>query len=385
MEKETKKTESEEEETKPTDEEKSQAEEMADTIMRLVEAKAEKKAKDAEESKQREIAETKVLTKDMVEIMDKEERVGQFISALLSNDKIRMKVLSEGTNAMGGFLVPTYWYAKIVEDLRDETVVRPRATIIDPCPKQLNISQLASRPKVFWRGEQAIKDTSTATYSQISLTPYSLAVIVILTKELVADAEVGLPQGIITHITNLVVRAIAEEEDKRFIMGTGTTQPTGLETYRAAATITAVATPANIAAYATLVDAFYRLGSKYRQRAVWVMSSATLMRCMQLADTTGRPIFVADPTGNLPGTILGKPVLEQNDLGLGVAYIIDFSGYYIGVREGINVMQSEEASITMGNDSINLFERNEVAIRVEERIDGELADTRSCVAITGMN
>jgi len=45
-------------------------------------------------------------------------------------------------------------------------------------------------------------------------------------------------------------------------------------------------------------------------------------------------------------------------------------------------MQSEEATITgVGN----LFERNEIAIRVEERVDGELADLNSASVLTGTN
>jgi len=63
----------------------------------------------------------------------------------------------------------------------------------------------------------------------------------------------------------------------------------------------------------------------------------------------------------------------------------DLKGYYIGYRGGLSVSKSTEASITQGTDSINLFERNMFAIRVERRVDGELADLDSMVVLTGAN
>jgi len=262
-----------------------QAEEMAEKVMALVEAKADKKAKETKKK-----VESKKTIDKSVDKMDKVERTGRFINALIKNDKVQMKVLSEGVNADGGFLVPNYWHDEIVEEMRDDAVIRSRATVIDPCPKQLNINQLASRPIVFWRGEKAIKDTSTATYSQISLTPYSLACIVVMTKELATDAETGLPKGMIDHVTRQVATAIYEEEDDRFAVGTGVGQPTGIDNY--AATVGRItATPANVLNADSMIEAFFKLGAKYRKNAVWLMNSITLTKVRQLKDTQNRYLY----------------------------------------------------------------------------------------------
>lgn len=356
-----------------------QAEEMAEKVLALVEAKADKKAK--ETKKEKKVESKEIVDKNEVDKMDKVERTGRFINALIKDDQVQMKVLSEGVNADGGFLVPDYWHDQIVEEMRDDSVIRSRATVIEPCPKQLNINQLASRPIVFWRGEKAIKDTSTATYAQISLTPYSLACIVVMTKELATDAETGLPRSMIDHVTKLVATAIYEEEDDRFAVGTGVGQPTGIDNY--SATVGRItATPANVLAADSLIEAFFKLGAKYRKNAVWLMNSITLTKARQLKDTQNRYLFIPDPSAEIAGTILGRPVLEQNHLPLDHIWLIDLRGYWIGIREGISVMQSEEATITgVGN----LFERNEIAIRVEERVDGELADLNSASVVTGTN
>jgi len=368
-----------------TEGEKKIADSIQDTMMKLIDLKAAEKSKMDSDVKAKEIAEKSVLTKDMVTTMSDQDRTGEFIKALVNGDKIRCKVLSEGTNADGGFLVPQEWYNTIIADLRDLSFLVSKVTRVPMTTNQMDMAQLASQPQTYWQGEQAIKETSTATFSEISLTPYSHAVIVVFTKQLVADASIGLPQGIIDFVTKLIVEEMAANDDWMIMRGSGATQPTGYETYRAAGTITSVATGANVASYTSMVDAWARLGARYRQKAVWIMNNISLRNVMNIVDTTNRPIFVADPTGNLPGTALGRPILEANSLPNGTIYLADLSGYYWGVREGISVMQSEEASITRGVSEINLFERNMVAVRVEERVDGELGDVRSCIAVTGFN
>lgn len=353
-----------------TDEEK-QIDAMVDKILAKIEAKTEKK--------EEKIIETTELTKDAIDAMPKEERIQKFIVALLNNDKMQMKVLSEGTNADGGFLVPTVWYDQIVEEMRDDAVIRSRATVINNCPKQLNLTQLVGRPIVKFRAEKAVKDTSTVTFAQISLTPYSLACIVPMTKELVEDAEVG--GGIISIVTSKIAEAIAEREDKAFAVDNGTASPTGIDNY-SGTVHRSVTTPANVLTSDSLINAFYKLGAKYRSKSVWLMNSITLTKAMQLKDSQNRYLFIPDPTGTMAGTLLGRPVLEQNDLPATRIWLGDLKGYYIGVRGGLTIDQSEQATLEgVGN----LWELNMVAIRVEERIDGELADLDAFVVINGTN
>jgi HK97 family phage major capsid protein len=356
------------------EEAKEDAEKFMSNIQKLIDASIEKMS-----TKKEEIKSTQEMTKESIEQMDKTQRIGEFFKALIMNDKTKLQVLAEGTNALGGFLVPDVLYRDIVEELRDNAVIRSRATVIDPCPRHLDITQLASRPKVYWRGEAAVKSTSTAEFSNIALTPYSLAVIVVLTRELVADA--AIPPSIINYVVRLIATAIGEEEDKVFTVGNGSSQPTGIDNYASGTGIRVVTTPANVLAADSLIQAFYTLGSKYRSRAVWIMNSQTLTKAMQLKDSQNRYLFVADPTGVLPGTLLGRPVIEQNNLANARIWLGDLRGYWIGVREGITVMQSEEATVA----SYSLFERNEIAIRVEERIDGEIADVNAFVEISGTN
>jgi len=360
--------------TEATEDEKS-IEAVAEKLMKIMEAKQMANEKIVEEKKAEKAGSFEAEYKDM----DDDNKIVSFIKALRDNDVAKLKVMSAGTTTDGGFLVPTILYQRIVEEQRDDSVIASRATIIDPCPAHLDIDQLIGRPKMYWTAEKAIKDTTTATFNQIDLTPYTVACIVVITNKLEEDAEVVAPLS--TYITGLMATALNEELERVFAQGTGTTQPTGINAY-AATVHRIVATPANVANTNSAIEVVSRLGQKYTKNAVWLMNSVAWRKAMQLVDSQNRPIFIADPTGKMPGTILGYPVLRCDALPQSNVWFGDLKGYWIGYRGGISVAKSTDATI----DGVgNLFERNMFAIRVERRVDAELADLDSMVVCTGWN
>lgn len=327
---------------------------------------------EAKDSKKANLYESK--EQEIVKDLTPAQKTGEFIKSLINGAREKLQVLSEGTAADGGYLVPEEWANQIIEKRDDVTIIRPRATTIQMTTDTLHLPQLATKPHVYWTAEKSVKSTSTATFDEITFTPYTLAVIIVLTKQLVADASVGLPSGIINYVTNLVVRAIATEEDRVFLTGAGTTQPTGLSAYTFGATVSA----ANALTGDHIISAYYKLGMAYRADAVWIMNSRVIANIKGLKDTTNRYLFSDALTAGGYPTLLGRPVLESNQIGSSTIYLGDLKAYYIAQREGISMMQSEEATV----GGYSMFERNEVAVRVEERLDGELTDVNAFVSIT---
>lgn len=365
-----------EENIEAAEEEKS-INELAEKLMNIFDTKKKEKEEIVEEKK--ETKETGFAAE--YKAMDKEGQMTAFYKALIGNDREKLKVMTtsttDGQNA--GFLIPTVLYNEIVEEMRDDAIIRSRARVIENCPATLAIDQLVGRPKASWTAEKAIKDTTTATFAQISLTPYTLACIAVMTNQLIQDAEAG--GFFVSYMTEKIATAINEKEDEAFAIGSGTAQPTGIDSY-AATVNNIITTPANVLTSDSLIEANYKLGSKYRSRAVWMMNTQTLVKAMQLKDSQNRYLFIADPTGATPGTILGKPVLEQNNLPQNHIWLIDLKNYWIGDRGGMTIAKSEDATI----DGVgNLFERNMTAIRVEKRVDGELVDMAAAAVITGTN
>lgn len=87
------------------DKEKNQVDEMAKSLMESVKAliDAEKKENEAKQAKE---VKTEVTYKDQVAKMDKTEKISEFVKSLVMGSREKLQILSEGTAALGGYLVP---------------------------------------------------------------------------------------------------------------------------------------------------------------------------------------------------------------------------------------------------------------------------------------
>lgn len=299
-----------------------------------------------------------------------------FMSALISGDVQKLQTLVEGTGSRGGFLVPEDFANMIVEDIRDEVVMRQLADVMTTTSDTLHLPNLASRPKATFRAETAVKSTSTVDFGETVFTPYSLAVIVGLSNELVADATLGVNGSIVNYIAQIMTRSLAEREETAFWLGNGSGQPTGIDNY-SFRTLTASSTDASRAD--TLIQAFARTPQGYRNRGAWAMNSATIEKVLTLKNSNGD--YMLRRLGESPVlTLVGRPVYEVNDLAGGKAFFGDFSYYKIVDREGISVRISDEATVA----SQSAFERNLTFVRVEKRVDAELTLTSPITEVAGL-
>lgn len=299
-----------------------------------------------------------------------------FLSALMTGDVQKLQVLVEGTTTLGGFLVPDEYANMIVEDIRDLSVMRQIADVMTTTSDTLHLPNLASRPKAAWRSEGAVKQTSTVQWGENVFTPYSLATIVPLSNELVADAQLGVSGNVVNYVAQLMARSLAEKEETAFWTGSGSGQPTGVSTY-SIGTMSGGITDASRSD--AVIQTWIRLPQGYRNRAVFVANAATLERVFTLKDSQGN--YLVSRLNESPVfTLKGRPLYEQNDIAPGTLYFGDFSYYKIVDREGITVRVSDEATVA----SQSAFERNLTFIRVEKRVDGELTLTQAIRSATSM-
>lgn len=297
-----------------------------------------------------------------------------WVQALVQGDRQKLQLLVEGTAASGGYLVPEDFINLVIEDRRDATVMRQLATVLPVSTDTIHIPNVDTRPKAFWRSEGAVKSTTTVQFGETVLTPYSLAAIVGLSNELVADAQLGGP--IVSLVAKYMGQALAEEEDKAFWTGNGSGRPTGIDNY-SFTTVTASSTDSSRAD--SIIQSLYRLGQGYRNNAVFVANKNTIAKIATLKDTTNN--YLLDRLGSQPfPTLQGRRLYEQNDIGDGKAFVGDFSYYYIADRQGVTVDTSTEATVA----SSSAFEKNLTFVRVEERVDGELTLTNAIVELNGL-
>lgn len=302
----------------------------------------------------------------------------------------KVEPLQTGVAAEGGNLVPTILFNELVPLIEDKAVIRPNARVIDMKGiKTLDLAGIQTKPQVSWNAEAAQKATTSAQFNKISLTPYILAGIIPVTTQLIDDS----PFNVVMLVGDMLAEAIAREEDRAFILGSGTGQPTGIDNYTAVATIAA----GGALRFTHLNTAYMRMpqGHRVSSKACWIMHAQTIETVLNLQDGNNRPIVnVNDPlAGGMP-TIRGKKILENNDMDINKIFFVDLAYYWIGVSRTLSIDTADQATIGGKFDSAkgggtyiaptNLWERNMIAIRAEEKLDGELVTTRAFVEIGGV-
>ena len=314
------------------------------------------------------------------EVTEVSQKTVEFFSALYNGDKQKLQILSEGTAADGGYLVPDEFANVIIEDIRDMNIMRQLASVMTTTSDTVHIPSLISRPKAAWRAEKAVKNTSTATFAENVLTPYSLAAIVPLSNELVADAQLGVGGSIVNYIAGLISVALNEKEEAAFWVGSGTGQPSGVDggayTLR---TVAAGAGATDTQRADAIISAFSNTPQGYRNKGVWVGNMGTWSEVARLKDGQNR-YLLSDLAGSNTQLLKGRPVYESNYIGGGTLLFLDASFYQIVDREGISVRVSDEA--TVGGSSA--FEKNLTYVRVEKRVDAELLLPAAVTKVTGM-
>lgn len=308
------------------------------------------------------------------------QKTVEFLSAFFQGDKQKLQILSEGTAADGGYLVPEEFANMIVEDIRDASIMRQLATVINTNTDTVHIPSLISRPKAAWRAEKATKNTSTATFGENVLTPYSLASIVPMSNEFVADAQLGVGGSVVSYISGLLATSLAEEEEKAFWTGNGTGKPSGVDGgVYSLRTVTAGAGASDAQKADAIVSAYQNTPQGYRNKGVWVGNMGTWSEVARAKDGQGR-YFLSDLAGGPTQLLRGRPVYESPYLAGGTLLFGDFSYYTIADREGLSIRVSDEATVA----GSSAFEKNLTFVRAEKRVDGELLLPAAVTKVTGL-
>jgi len=96
-------------------------------------------------------------TKKTVDDLTKEEKIVGFFQALVRNDTVVLRALSEGVAADGGYLFPDEFKAELIRDLAEPTRMRALVRVVPMKRDILKIPKLVSGPEVRWTSENAAK------------------------------------------------------------------------------------------------------------------------------------------------------------------------------------------------------------------------------------
>lgn len=201
-------------------------------------------------------------------------------------------------------------------------------------------------------------------FTKIPVNAYKLASLAKLSCEFAYDSQFDIEK----YIKNRMGQSFAEAEDKAFIGGNGTTEPTGIlhATNGAQTGITSKSLTLD-----SVIGLFLSVKPKYRKNAVWLMNDTTALTLRKMKDSDGG--YLWNITND---TILGKPIVICNEMpniasGKKPVAFGDFSFYNIIDRSPVSIKPIKELYAANGR----------VGYVGYERLDGGLIRTEAVKVI----
>jgi HK97 family phage major capsid protein len=287
--------------------------------------------------------------------------------------------MTEGTAAQGGVFVPAPVRQAILGRLGQSSVVRRLAQTIQMQAPTLKLPRLAEGVAAQWVDEATADAADAPTFDSLTLTAHKLAVLVPVTEELLADATTGVAEV----VSQILADSFALKEDRAFL---GFDEGGPITGIYADLTVPKINATADIVAdTAAALAAIEEAGF---EPTGFIANPRIKARLRAAKDEAGNYIFSPSEAAGAPDMLWGVPILfsRQVPVTLGLetdrtAIIAgDWRQFVVGDRQDFTLTRSTDASYVVGNEVRSAFQRHEVLLRAEERVDGKVADpTAFCV------
>ena len=309
-------------------------------------------------------------------------RISDFLKAVagLNAPPEARAVLTTGTDADGGFLVPSLTMGRVLEALIPASSVLSAGAGILPLEaqgaKSFTMAAVENIPVAAWRAENAAVAESDPSFRAVVMVPRSLSFYFRTTREWLADAF-----GADAVLNTIIAQPFARELDRAALRGTGTApQPRGILN---TPNVLSVPNGTNGASLATTRYANFFTGVQQILENNGPMPTAAIMSPRSrvvlgaLADSTGQPLQVPSLLSDLRLLVTSQ---VPNNLTVGTStdcseiYLGDFSRVVYAMRENVSIQPLREAFATSG----------QVAFLAHARVDVGVLFPRAFAVVTGV-
>lgn len=230
------------------------------------------------------------------------------------------------------------------------------------------IPVITSDPVAAWVDETNEKTVSNPGLQTKVMQAYKLAVIVPFSNEFRRDAA-----GLYDDLVRRLPGALAQEFDST-VFGNGNAPGNNFDTF---ASVTAQSLATN--AYAGLVAADGDIATHGGELNGIALSPQGKGVLLAAVDDNKRPLFINSVAeGAIPMVLGARTVVSKGAYVAGTPNTVGVAGDWTqavyGTVEGVVIDFSSDATLTSGNSTINLFQRNMFAVRAEIEV-GFRADT----------
>jgi HK97 family phage major capsid protein len=257
------------------------------------------------------------------------------------------KALSVGHDPDGGYWVSPDHSSRIIKKIFETSPMRQVAMIETIGSDALDIPEDINDMAGGWTGEQSSRaETDTPEIGLRRIPVHELYAMPKATQKLLDDAVINVE----AWLSGKQADKFSRIENVAFVTGTGAGQPRGFTTYDSGTTnpgqIERVTTATNDTLDdVDLVDLLYKLKGPYRMNAQWAFNRSTLAVISKIQDGQGRFIFQPGLQLGGPSSLLGRPMVEFNDMAdvangtLAVALADWKEAYTIVDRKGITILR----------------------------------------------
>lgn len=248
------------------------------------------------------------------------------------------------------------------------------------------IPVITSDPSAAWVAETDEKPVSNPGLSTKTMQAYKLAVIAPFSKEFLRDLR-SLYDALIARLPG----ALAQKFDQT-VVGAVEKPGENFDNFAACSSQSLVASGSHTA-YKGIVAAYGDIAAHNGSLNGFALSPAGYGLLLGAVDSSGRPVFLPSANDGDINRVLGRPAVEGRGVyksgtsgTAGTAAIVGIAGDWTqalyGMVNGVELSYTEEASLTIASEQVNLWQRNMVAVRAEIEI-GFRADTACFNLLTG--
>ena len=276
--------------------------------------------------------------------------------------------LSTGTDAEGGYLVPTDFATRLIEAMKLFGNMRLVATIQQTdngAPIEWPVADnLDQEGEIVAENTEVDDEDPTFGIKSIGAYKYSSKGVAV-PFELLQDSAIDIE----AYIIKLLAQRIARISNRHFTVGSGTGQPWGIMT-RATKGADAAATTIT---YDNMVDLEHSVDPAYRMNGCGLMfADGALKTVKKLKDGDDRPLWVPGMATSEPDTILGYPytINQYMDGPAGGKKSVAFgqlSNYLIRDVMAITLFRMTDSAYTR---------KGQVGFLSFARMDGDLLDAK---------
>lgn len=255
-----------------------------------------------------------------------------------------------------GIVLPAAVSNEILAKVQETSVIQRAARRIALPGNGTAVNIITGEPTAAWVGETESKPVSNGTASTKILRPYKLAVIETFSNEFRRD----LP-ALYSALADRLPAALAKKFDTTVFHGTN---PGSDFDNLSGASAHALTYDGAVAALSAVGAAGYDLNG-------FIVSPQGEAKLLGEKDEQGRPMFVSNlqAEGGI-GSVLGRPVFRSRAAYLDTTTdVLGFTGDWTQAVWGqvgdVTVKISDQATLTVGEDTINLFQQNMFAVLAE--------------------